>query len=325
MTINNVKNRDEWLIGCCNKDILKDKDYLITSVIKQMLNKTIRIFKYNNLPETIKQKDLEIYLQVGGFAIFKEVEGKLYCFQGSLGGEPNPYYLPTLAIIANPALRYNASLKIGEECIVMTNDYLYQGLMPLFRKYGHLLVEAELSLKYAILNARVPALVQADNDTTAESAKKFFEKIYNGEDYGIIVSNEFLEGIKSQDFYQQPHVKELIEAVQYIKGSWYNEIGLNSTFNMKRESINEAEASLNEDILKPLIDVMLDCRQTALDEVNKMFGTNITIELDSVWATNQLQDDLILEEKEANIEALEKHEEVEVSEDNRDADTARED
>lgn len=296
--------RNSWIFGKLN-NILNDKELLKKQIISQMLNKTITIFKYGNLPETITDKDIEIITQVNGYSIWKEVDGKLYVFYGSLGGEPNPYYLPTIAIIANPALRYNASLKIDEECVVMLNDYLYTGLMPLFNKYGSLLTEAEISLKYAIINARVPALLQSDNDNTYKSAQEFFSKIEKGDGYGIIASKEFFEGIKSQDFYKQPYIKDLIESIQYIKGSWYNEIGLNAQFNMKREAINSVESTLNEDILYPAVDVMLQCRKKAVEKINKMFGTNITVELNSVWEQNKIQEDLALQYKEAEVDNLE--------------------
>lgn len=289
-----VNHRNEWLFGHC-KSIIDDKDAMLRNVIVTMLSKTVKMFKYNGLPDTIKVKDLETQLQVGGFAIWKEVDGKLYTFLGGLGGEPNPYYLPTKAVVANPALRYNATLKIDEDCVVMLNDYYYQGLMPLYNKYGGLLVEAETSLKYAILNARVPALIQADNDGTFKSATEFFQKIKDGKEYGIISSKEFFDGIRSQDFYKQAYIKDLIESIQYIKGSWYNEVGLNAAFNMKREAINEAEATLNEEILFPTIDMMLECRKDALEKVNAMFGTNITVEFDSVWKRNIEQEYLSLD------------------------------
>ena len=302
--------RNSWIFGKC-KSILNDKELLQKQIISQMLTKTITIFKYGNLPETITDKDIEIITQVNGYSIWKEVDGKLYVFYGSLGGEPNPYYLPTLAIIANPALKYNASLKIDEECVVMLNDYLYTGLMPLFNKYGSLLTEADISLKYAIINARVPALLQSDNDNTYKSAQEFFSKIEKGDGYGIIASKEFFEGIKSQDFYKQPYIKDLIESIQYIKASWYNEIGLNAQFNMKREALNSAESTLNDDILHPTIDVMLQCRKNAIEKINKMFGTNITVELNSVWEQNKIKEDIALQYREAEVDNLEKDNTIE--------------
>lgn len=287
--------RNEWIINK-TKSILDSKDDMLRSLVFQMLGKTTQMFKYNGLPDTILEKDLETQLQVNGFAVWKEVKGDLYTFRAGLGGEPNPYYLPTIAIIANPALRYNASLKIGKECVVMLNDYYYQGLMPLFNKYGSLLVEAETSLKYAIWNSRIPRIVSANNDPTYKSAEEFFKKITDGKDYGVVLSEEFLEqtGIHSEQFYSQPLIKDLIEAIQYIKGSWYNELGLEAQFNMKREAINEAEAAMNTDILFPTVDMMLKCRKYALEKVNEMYGTNITVDYNSAWKDNQEQADLTL-------------------------------
>ena len=85
---------------------------------------------------------------------------------------------------------------------------------------------------------------------------------------------------------------------------------------MKREAINEAEATLNEDILYPALDTMLECRKLALEKVNAMYGTDITVEFDSVWFQNKKQEDLALDLKEAEIENMEQEpKENEVSED----------
>lgn len=301
---NNVSSRNEWVFSQCCKSIFDDKDLLVRQNTTQMLEKSLKMFKYENLPKTIKTKDLETYNQVGGFSIWAKVNGELYVFQGGLGGKPNPYYLPTIVTVANPALNYSANLEIDKECIVMLNDYYYIGLMPMFNKYAHLLSEAELSLQTAIINARVPYLVQADNESTKKSAEEFLKKIKKGE-MGIIASNDFFEGITTHDFFTEPHIKEIIESIQYIKGSWYNEIGINSTFNMKREAINEAEATLNEDLLVPFPQVMLECRQEALNKINNMFGTNITIDFDSVWKQQEDNRNMTLELEKANIELVE--------------------
>ena len=74
---------------------------------------------------------------------------------------------------------------------------------------------------------------------------------------------------------------------------------------MKREAINEAEATLNEDILQPTIDNMLECRQDALEKVNSMFGTNITIEFNSIWKQNKKEEALAFDLKEAEIDSKE--------------------
>lgn len=307
------KNRNEWIFSKC-RNVLEDKDYIIKQLVVQMLQKTTKMFEYKNLPQTITIKDLETQLQVGGYNIWKMKDGELYCFNGQLGGQPNPYYLPTIAIIANPALsKFNGSYEIDKDCVVMLNDHYYQGMMPLFNKYATLLAEAEISLRYALILTRTSNIAVADNDNSKKSADAYFEKIVNGTGFGCVTSIEFFEGIKTAELQKDSKITDIIEATQYIKGSWYNEVGLNAAFNMKREAINEAEANLNEDVLIPTIDTMLECRKLAIEKINKMFGTNITVELSSIWKQNRERDELSVEMQEAEIDNLENEQKEDVT------------
>ena len=86
--------------------------------------------------------------------------------------------------------------------------------------------------------------------------------------------------------------------MQYVKASLYNELGLQSNYNMKREAIMSGESQLDEDMLHPLIDNMLKERQDALEKVNAMFGTNISVSFNSAWELNE-------REQEAAIEMIE--------------------
>ena len=77
--------------------------------------------------------------------------------------------------------------------------------------------------------------------------------------------------------------------MQYYKGSFLNELGLNANFNMKRERISDNEAALNVDGIMPFIDNMLSERKRAVDSINEMFGTDIVVDYNSVWKTNHEQ------------------------------------
>ena len=56
---------------------------------------------------------------------------------------------------------------------------------------------------------------------------------------------------------------------------------------MKREAINDSEAGMNEESLKPFIDDMLECRKEALEKINKQFGTNIKVRFASSWVRRE--------------------------------------
>jgi hypothetical protein len=68
-----------------------------------------------------------------------------------------------------------------------------------------------------------------------------------------------------------------------LKASWYNEIGLNANYNMKREKLSTTESQMNNDALLPLVDQMLRSRQEAAEQINEMFGTDIHVEFASSW------------------------------------------
>ena len=273
----------------------KDKEKNILFKILQMLNRTQSMFRWTGLPDTIPQYILERYLQMSGNCIFYKYNGELYVFTGGAGGEPDVYYRPTIYTIANPALNISKQLKIDDECIICLNDSYHIGLMPLFSEYATKIVETELSIDIATVNARMISLISASDDRTRASAEKYIDDIRRGEP-GIIAETPFLDGIRSQPLStgSDNTIKSLIELLQYHKANWYNDIGLSSNYNMKREALNTGEASINNDILLPLVDDMLRCRQVACDKINAKYGLEVSVELNSSWEDNQEEIDIDL-------------------------------
>lgn len=275
----------------------RKKDEHINEQIRYMLARTQSMFKYEGLPETIPQRILELYLQYNGFAGFYEHKGNLYTFFGGLGGEPDEYYMPTIFTIANPALNLSVNAKINEDCIIVPNDSLYLGLIPLYNRYATALVENQLSSVIALINTRIISVIDAGDDRTKASADKFLKDVFDGK-LGVVGSTEFWEGLKVHPYANTSggqYLKSLIENEQYLKASWYNEIGINANYNMKHENINSAEVGLNDDALLPLVDDMLNCRRLGLEKVNAMFGTEIAVSLASTWEDTQQEIDTALE------------------------------
>lgn len=280
----------EFQIGDNDLYDFTDKSKSVGIYISYMLNRTQQIFEYDGLPDTIPQRMLELYIQTNGNCCIADVNGSLYAFTGNLGGEPDAYYMPTIYTVANPALKFSKSLKISDECVVIPNDSMYLGLIPMFKRYATQLVENDITMNLVDINTRIQSLLSAPDERTRASAEQYLAKVAEGK-LGIISETAFFDGIKAQPFaqYSNDRIVNLIEYHQYLKASWFNELGLQSNYNMKRESINSNEAQLNEDALLPLIDDMLLRRQEAIDKVNNMFGTNITVKLNSSWEDNQLE------------------------------------
>ena len=270
---------------CAYSGITKNKEALVRAHLAYMLARSQEIFVWNGLPDTILQMELELQIQRNGFAIIAKHEGKLYSFFGGLGGVPNEYYRPTIATIANPYLKFNANLKIGKECEIILNDPFYLGLLPLFQINAEQQSETDISLRFAEINSRIEAFLIADTDKGKKDAERVLSEIVDGTDLGVIGDRALFEGIKSIAYSGRPagNLKDLMELKQYFKSGWFIDMGLNSAYNMKREAINESEAQMGVDALLPLVHQLLHQRQLGAERVNKMFGTNITCELSTIW------------------------------------------
>ena len=279
---------------------LTDKESASSSYIAYMLNRTQQMFKYENLPDSITKRNLELMLQTNGHVCVASVDGVLYAFIGAPGGEPDPYYMPTKYTVANPALNLSTEYTINEDCVLIPNDSLYIGLLPLFRRYSMQLVENDITMRVCDINMRITSLISASDDKTLASAKKYIEDIEKGK-LGVISESALLDGVRSQPVASTNvnQLTNLIEYHQYLKASWFNELGLQANYNMKRESINSNEAQLNEDALLPLVDDMLECRRLAIEKINNMFGTDIQVYLDSSWEDNQIELELAHEMEDA--------------------------
>ena len=297
---------DSWLAKKSPLDYVRDKKMSSKTYINYMTIRLQKMFKYTNLPESIPREMLEYYLMINGTCfIAKHEDGNLYALTGSFGGEPDAYYKPTKYIVANPALKLSKEFDINSDGVLIRNDSIWQGLYPLMARYASLMAENILTLRSADVMLRVIAMLTAPDDKTKLAAEAYLNKLENGE-FGVIAENRFFEGVKMQSppSNNGSYLTQFIELHQYLKGSFYNEVGLNANFNMKRESLGDGETSLNEDSLLPLCDEMLRCRQEDIQKVNEMFGTDITVEFDSSWAQNIIEKELALDKMKAEASQL---------------------
>lgn len=311
---------------------IKNKDKSVNGYIRKMLAITQAMFVYKGLPETLPQSNLENLLQTNGNVFVTEVDGKMYAFTGGLGGTPNAYNEATEYIVSNPYLQLNKSYKIDVEGVLIKNDSGANSLLPIFGKYGVLCSDTLLSLNTCSVLSRITMLISASDDKTKQSADDFITKILQG-DFSVIGENAFFKGVNLQSISTQSanQITQLIELLQYFKASAFNEIGLNANYNLKRERLNTSEVQMNVDALNPYVDNMLQERKKAVDKINAMFGTAISVELASSWAIRKEDTKTQTEENEDNknntsdsSQNSTEHEEKEVTETETETETDKE-
>lgn len=308
----------DWSALDCRCDIL-DKRKSIYNYVLMMFDRTNQMFEYKGLPDTIPPYMLELYLQINGHIGWLEWNGKLYALPGGWGGAPDPYYRPTIYIVANPALGGSHDCKIVNhlppfdetvwstkpDCVLMRNDTNMRGLFYLFSRYATELSENDISIRSAQINSRQQSIIAASTDREIASARAYIKALEDGKLEAVMDQAMATKGIRATNVSVQSAnvIIQLIELQQYLKASWYNEIGLNANFNMKREYLSEEELTSQTDTLIPLIDDMLRCRKEAIEVVNSTFGTSISVEKNSAWENKQKELETEQEYKEAQVES----------------------
>lgn len=285
-----------------------DKEVSMREFATYFLMRVMKMFRWENLPEEIPEDCLNKMLLTEGFLFFTKYKSRdlagedrdqFYVFRGHMGDVIDAYYRPTKIVIANPGAncfedfylnRQKGGTYYGEKGVIIRNDTLYHGLMPLINRYAYLLAENVMTMHSADVFLRIIALISAQDDKTLLSANEFIKAIENGK-MSAIAEGKFFDGVKLQSppSNNGSYLTQFIEYQQYFLGSFFNEIGLNANFNMKRESIAKSESSLNEDSMLPLCQNMLMCRQEDIKVINEMFGLNIKVSFDSAWLQNAIE------------------------------------
>ncbi len=301
-----------------------DKRKLIRDNYYMMLDKTAQMFEYSGLPPTLPKVALELLLQTEGSAVIWNVPSgyvptgygisfqysslvtkdfdapdtlvtkeprQLYAFSTNLAEAPDPYHEPYKVIITNPGFNPTISetLVLNQDCVLIRNDTYMRGLHYLHRKYAYLLAEAEVSLRSTLICLRDQLTFVAKTEPQRAAVAKYISDRENGVPGSILAPDlgTPLEAIQADG--RTNSVELAVNGRQAIYAAWYNEIGLNPSFSLKREYTSAQEIDTNTDLLVPSIDDMFECRKLACESINAMFGTNISVRKSSAWAIKEEQ------------------------------------
>lgn len=285
---------------------VKDKRQSANAYYHYFLARLTSMFEYKRLPDTIPHQIFDRYLFNNGISLITKVRDKLYCFYGNAGGPQDVYYRPCQFIVANPHIigdngeQFSANITVFENerypelgqptGVLMRNDSEWMGLAPMLSRYSYLMAENVLTLRTADVMLRITALLTAPSDKERAASLEYLKSMENGI-LGVIGESPFFDGVKLQSppSNNGSYLTQFIEYQQYLKGSFYNELGLSANYNMKREAIGKGESTLDEDALLPLCDNMLLCRKQDLEKVNEMFGTDIEVSFSSAWLQNFIE------------------------------------
>lgn len=211
-------------------------------------------------------------------------------------GTPTGYglqYQPRGMNITTQFFNFGRPLEIGTECGVIKLTPDYRGIWDIITKYAVEMQQAEVAIRQSALNARFAYGAFAKDDKQKRSLELLFQRLANGEP-GIIVNTELKRPMdaKSTDggAYELPIMQidrdlsknfilpELMEFRRTILMDFYRELGIKVQPDKKeRLNVNESQSADAETFNRR--EVWRICLEKSLDEVNRMYGTNITFKI----------------------------------------------
>ena len=258
-----------------------------------------RVFIFENIPKTVSETFLKLILFTQGKAVFLKADqigedgAKLVALNYSRADTPDIYYIPRKVLVTNPRLRLQYYLTPDEDCEIVylseADKYALSeingGLFQLISRTAVMLADNDISINISQKNTRLTNLVSGDTQNTVDSIRAVICAMYEG-DPTIVVKSSLIDKLQGipilNNTSNNQNLVQLIEVQQYILSHFYEQIGICTHDQMKRERLVTAEINDNIDLAFLNIDDILVSLQEGLDRVNSMFDTNIQVHLNPI-------------------------------------------
>lgn len=269
-----------------------DKIGNIYHLINSYLNKTLTMFEYSNLPDSLPSVEIEKMLQMDGKIFVTKYNDDVVALEIVLiYDDVDVYGNAKTGNVYYPDVKKHERVNLSDG-VLIENDYLALGLLEVFKKYAYLINESAISLNMANFWKRTEKVFTANDDATAESVKNYLSKTKKGE-IGLVTSNLLYDSIQvNSPQANGTSLGELIEYHNYLKSQLYAEIGLFTNDNMKKERLITSEVITGLSSIYPLVDNMLENRVLGFKRVNEKFDLDIQVDFMSSWKYRELLEEL---------------------------------
>lgn len=263
-------------------------------------------YSIKGLPDTISERVVLQSLIWYGSVVFFDKNGNLMALPGVPSGDGfNVNGDVGSAWVFGRNGAFNEEVKIylpgSDEDVFLaeTNGYSsskkYKGVMvwenyqrfPFMNQvmiFARAISDTMRTLDVCRANIKNPYIVVSE-ESVVPTVKEYFNKRDNNEEY-IISSGIFpADKVKVLPLVTNSEsLTGITSLIEWYEAKWRELCGVenNSQMDKKGENLIEAEVSVNDEYTSQSLDKVIKCIQEGLDDVNKIFGTNITVEKNAV-------------------------------------------
>lgn len=244
--------------------------------VDRLTELAISMFEWKNLPDGIDERFLELTLFTDGQAVFfkDEIAEQYACLQVTTNGRLNKYRVPIIRR-AYAVNGYNKELTIDNSVIIYNNRLRQQGVRYV-NMYAKRLWDLDRTIDVNAKAQKTPILVQCTEAQRLTLLNLY--KDYDGNSPFIFGDKNLdLTGLKSINT-GAPYVADKIYT---LKTQIWNEaltyLGISNINIQKKERLITDEVVRNQGGTIASRYSRLKARRQACEEINKMFGLNISV------------------------------------------------
>ena len=262
----------------------------------------LSVFEWENLPDTIDPRFLELTLYMEGQAVFFYDEDLGYlALQCTINGPLNVYRIP-IRRRAFSVNGYRKNLTI-DDSVIIWNNRLHTNTSPDMELYALRISDLDRTIDVNARAQKTPVLIQCSEEQRLTLLNVYKE--YDGNAPAVFADKNLdMNGLSvlktdapfmGNDLYQ---LKTQIwnEALTYL--------GISNLTIQKKERVNidEVSRSLGGTIASRY--ARLEARKQACEEINKMFGLNISVRF------KDLDEDVLIEDDAPEESEVEEDEQI---------------
>ena len=250
---------------------------------KYLFQKAISVFKWN-IPENW-DKDYFLYTLygMGYIAVINTDQYGVICQGGALGGY-NLYYRPSYIIITNPLIRGTITANLGRDCALIKLQPDYSGIMDIVGYYADQMALASESLGINLLNVKSGTVFGAESKAMAESYKKMYDTLSDG-DPAVVIDKKLLDDQGKPTWFPfTQHIKEsyvvsdILSDMRKIEAMFDTEIGIPNANTDKRERLITDEVNANNTETASRCELWLDSLRSGIDKATEMYKINMSVD-----------------------------------------------
>ena len=259
---------------------------------KYLLQKAISVFKWT-LPEEWDEDYFKYTLYgLGYIAVLETRSFGVICQGGALGGY-NLYYRPSYIMITNPLIRGTITANIGTDCAIIKLQPDYSSIMDIVGYYADQMALASEALGMNMVNVKTGIVFGASNKAQAESFKKMYETLGDGNPAVFIDKNLLDDTGKPawfpfvQNMEQQYITDKILSDMRKIEAMFDTEIGIPNANTDKAERLITDEVNANNVETATRCELWLESLKKGIKTANEMYGLKLAVD----WRVDPNTDD----------------------------------